>query len=145
MKSWFTLCASAVLFASGFSLGRTVWQSSAVAHAQGKTVFELRTYTAPEGKLDALKARFRDHTITIFKRYGMKSVGYWTPQDAPASQNTFIYVLEHPSREAAKKNWAEFLADPEWKKIPAESQGNGAIVTKVESVFMESTDFSPMK
>jgi NIPSNAP len=148
MKSWAKaakVAMASALFASGFSVG-SVWQSGAVAHAQtDRRVFELRTYTAPEGKLEALKSRFRDHTIGIFNRHNMTSMGYWTPEDAPNSQNTLIYVLAHPSREAAKKNWAEFQADPEWKKVAAESQVNGAIVTRVESVFMDPTDFSPIK
>ena len=75
----------------------------------------------------------------------MKSVGYWVPQDAPNSQNTLIYILEHPSRDDAKKNWAAFSADPEWKKVSEESQKDGRIVSKVESVFMTPTDYSPMK
>src|SRR5947209_1546823 len=83
-------------------------------------VYEMRTYTCFEGKLEALKTRFRDHTIEIFKRHGMESVGYWTPQDPEKSKTTLIYILVHPSREAAKKNWAEFSADPEWKKVSAE-------------------------
>ena len=75
----------------------------------------------------------------------MKSVAYFSPQDAPLSQNTLIYILEHPSRDEAKKHWAEFSADPEWQKVSAESQKDGRIVTKVESVFMTPTDYSPMK
>ena len=75
----------------------------------------------------------------------MKSIAYFAPQDAPASQNTLIYVLEHPSRDEAKKNWAEFAADPEWKKVSEESQKDGRIVSKVDSVFMTATDYSPMK
>ena len=108
-------------------------------------VFELRTYTCYDGKLDALKARFRDHTIRIFNKHGMESVGYWVPQDGERSKNTLIYILVHPSREAATKNWAEFQADPEWKKVAAESEANGKIVQKVESVFMEPTEFSQIK
>ena len=108
-------------------------------------VYELRTYTCFEGKLEALKARFRDHTIEIFKRHGMESVGYWVPQDAERSKTTLIYILVHPSLEAAKKNWAEFNADPEWKKVSAESQINGKIVQKSESVFMDPADFSMLK
>jgi NIPSNAP len=135
----------ALVFGAGLFAG-TLLPSAAPLRAQsaGK-VFELRTYTAPEGKLANLQARFRDHTIRIFNKHGMKSVGYWVPQDAPNSQNTLIYILEHPSRDAAKKNWADFSADPEWQKVSAESQKDGRIVTKVESVFMESTDFSPIK
>jgi NIPSNAP protein len=115
------------------------------AFAQNR-VYELRTYTCNEGKLEALKARFRDHTIEIFKRHGMESVGYWTPQDGPASQTTLIYILAHPSREAATKNWEAFRNDPEWKKVSAASEVNGKILAKPpESVFMDPTDFSKLK
>jgi NIPSNAP len=107
-------------------------------------VYELRTYTCNEGKLEALKARFRDHTITIFKRHGMESIGYWVPQDE-RSKTTLIYILAHPSQEEAMKNWQEFLNDPEWKKVAAESEANGKIVQKVERVFMSPTDFSQLK
>src|SRR5450432_324228 len=94
-------------------------------------VFEMRTYTCNEGKLEALKTRFRDHTIEIFNRHGMESVGYWVPQDPEKSKTTLIYILAHPSREAAAKNWAAFSADPEWKKVSAASEVNGKIVQKV--------------
>ena len=114
------------------------------AFAQSR-VYELRTYTCFEGKLEALKARFRDHTIQIFERHGIESVGYWVPQDPEKSKNTLIYIVAHPSREAAKTNWAAFVADPEWKKVSAESEANGKIVQKVESVFMDPTDFSKLK
>ena len=137
--------ASAVaLLAIGFAAGS--WNASTVAHAQGAgKVYELRTYTAPDGKLPNLQARFRDHTIRIFNKHGMKSVGYWVPQDAPNKDNTLIYIIAHDSREAAKKNWADFQADPEWKKVSAESQVDGPIVTKVVSIFMDATDYSPIK
>jgi len=108
-------------------------------------IYELRTYTCYEGKLEALKARFRDHTIRIFKKHEMESIGYWVPTDGERSKNTLIYILEHPSREAATRHWTEFQADPEWKKVAAESEANGKIVQKVESVFMEPTSFSQLK
>lgn len=115
-----------------------------IAAAQGR-VYELRTYTCHEGKLEALKARFRDHTLEIFKRHNMESVGYWVPQDGEKSRNTLIYILAHPSREAAAKNWAEFRTDPAWVKAQKESEAAGPIVQKVESVFMSPTDFSQLK
>jgi hypothetical protein len=118
--------------------------AGALAFGQGR-VYELRTYTCYEGKLDALKARFRDHTIRIFNKHGMESIGYWVPQDGERSKNTLIYILAHPGREAAAKHWAEFQADPEWKKVAAESEANGKIVQKVESVFMDPTEFSQLK
>lgn len=108
-------------------------------------VFELRTYTCYEGKLPDLLARFRNHTMRIFEKHGITNIAYWVPQDAPASQNTLIYIVAHPSREAAKKNWDEFRNDPEWQKVQKDSEANGKIVSKVESVFMDPTDFSPMK
>lgn len=108
-------------------------------------VFELRTYTCFEGKLETLKTRFCDHTIEIFKRHGMESIGYWVPQDGEKSKTTLIYILAHPSREAAAKNWKEFSSDPEWKKVAADSEANGKIVSHVDSVFMDPTDFSQIK
>ena len=130
----------ALVFVGGFVAGNAVR-----AQSDAKRVYELRTYTAPDGKLGDLDKRFRDHTMRIFKRHGMENVGYWHPQDAPDSANTLIYIVSHKSREEAKKNWADFGADPEWKKVSAESQVNGRIVSKVVSVFMDATDYSPMK
>ena len=109
-------------------------------------VYELRTYTCNEGKLEALKARFRDHTIEIFKRHGIESVGYWIPQDPVLSKTTLIYIVVHPSLEAAKKNWTAFRDDPEWKKVAADSEKDGKILAKApESVFMDPADFSKLK
>lgn len=108
-------------------------------------VFELRTYTAPEGKLGELHARFRNHTLRIFEKHGMTNVVYLAPLDAPASDNQLVYLLAHKSREAAKESWAAFTNDPEWKKVASESQINGRIVTKVDSVFLAATDYSPLK
>ena len=131
-------------FVLGF-LARGVVPMEPVAHAQSARVFELRTYTAPEGKLADLNARFRNHTMRIFKKHGMENIAYFTPQDAPLSQNTLVYLIAHPSREAAKQDWAAFQKDPEWQKVANESQVNGKIVAKVESLFLDATDYSPLK
>ena len=134
-----------------FALGlgvRSLFDRATVVHAAAADrVFELRTYTAPPGKLEALKARFRDHTVRLFKKHGMEAIGYWTPQDKPNSENTLIYVLIHPSREAATKNWAAFMADPEWVKARADSMKDGVSLTvkTPDSVFMDPTDFSAIK
>jgi hypothetical protein len=108
-------------------------------------VFELRLYHAKEGKMDALKARFGDHTDALFKQHNMKSIGYWLPEDAPDSQTLFIYILEHPSREEAKKNWAAFQADPEWQKVKAKSEANGQLVDHIDHYFMDPTTFSELR
>jgi len=135
-----SLLTMSLVFVSGFVVGNIVR-----AQSDGKKVFELRTYTAPDGKLADLDKRFRDHTMRIFKKHGMENVGYWHPQDAPDSANTLIYIISHKNRDAAKASWAAFQADPEWKKVSEESQVNGRIVSKVVSVFMEPTDYSPIK
>lgn len=140
-----TVAFSAGLFVSGVAVGSFVNPAPAVhAQAAGR-VYELRTYTAPDGKLPDLQARFRNHTMRIFEKHGMKNVGYWVPQDAPAKDNTLIYIISHASRDAAKKSWADFAADPEWKKVSAESQVNGRIVSNLVSVYMDATDYSPIK
>lgn len=108
-------------------------------------VFELRTYTTEPGRLDALQARFRDHTTRLFEKHGMTNIGYWTPTDEPQSKNTLIYLLAHPSRDAAKKSWDAFINDPEWHKARDASEKDGPIVNKVESVYLEATDFSAIQ
>jgi NIPSNAP len=117
---------------------------SNVARAEGK-IYELRTYTAGEGKLGELQARFKDKTNAIFKRLNMEIIGFWVPTDPEKSKNTLIYILAFPSREAADKSWAAFAADPEWKKVQAETDANGRLAVKVESVFMSPTSYSPLK
>ena len=106
-------------------------------------VFELRVYHAAPGKLGELEARFRDHTIRIFERHGMKSLAYWTPLDEPEKSSTLIYILQHPSREAAAVNWKSFQDDPEWKSVKEKSEANGKLVEKVDSTYMVMTEFSP--
>ena len=108
-------------------------------------VYELRTYHCYDGKLETLKTRFRDHTIEIFKRHGIESIGYWVPQDPELAKNTLVYLIVHPSREEARKNWAAFSADPEWKKVAADSEKDGKIVIKVDSLFLDPADFSMLK
>ncbi len=106
-------------------------------------VYELRVYHAAPGKLSDLLSRFREHTIKIFDRHGMKSVAYWTPLDEPEKSNTLIYILQHPSREAAAANWKSFQDDPEWRNVRDESEAKGKLVERVDSTFLALTDFSP--
>jgi hypothetical protein len=130
---------------AAFALGYMVrgWApGEPVAFAQGHKVFELRTYTAGEGKLDLLHARFRNHTLKYFQKHGITNVLYGKPLDPPLSQDTMLYLLSYPNREAAKKSWEAFRADPGWMKAREES-GVGQV--KVDSVYFEATDYSPMK
>jgi uncharacterized protein (DUF1330 family) len=109
-------------------------------------IFELRTYYLNDGKLDDLHKRFREHTCTLLKKHGADLVGFWTPTDTKDGKgSTLIYLVAFPSRDAAKKTWSDFNNDPEWQQVYAESHKNGVLVKKVDSVFMEPTDYSTMK
>ncbi len=118
--------------------------STAQAESSGP-VYELRIYTAVEGKLDNVLARFRDHTVRLFEKHGMENVGYWVASDPPKSQTTLYYILKYKNREAAKASWAAFRKDPEWIKAQKESEANGKIIEKTESIFLSPTDFSRLK
>jgi len=128
-------------------LPASVWATSQQDNdrpVQGSTtVYELRVYQAAPGRLAELLARFREHTAKLFDRHGMKNVAYWTPVDEPQKSNTLIYILQHPSREAAAANWKSFQDDPEWKSVRDKSEANGKLVEKVESTYLVLTDFSP--
>ncbi|MCX6953660.1 MAG: NIPSNAP family protein [Verrucomicrobia bacterium] len=116
----------------------------ALRAADDGPVFELRTYTATPGNLDKLLTRFRDHTLRIFEKHGMKNLGYAVPTDkADGAGEKLIYLIAHRSREAAKESWKNFSADPEWKDVSAKSQVGGKIVAKVDSIFLSAADFTP--
>jgi hypothetical protein len=148
-----TITLTATLFPAGFVLGRATRVDLVAEAAAGPApafqaaghVFELRTYTAPEGKLDDLLARFRNHTMRIFEKHGMTNVGYWLPQDTALRRNTLVYLLRHPSREAAEQAWRNFAADPEWQRVAEESQRDGRIVQSVQRMWLDPADFSPMR
>ena len=140
-----SLFALVLMFVAGVVAGQFSRTDLAAQSAPKMKVYELRTYYTHPGKLPDLQARFRNHTTRIFEKHGMTNVGYWVPQDEPAKSNTLIYVLAHESREAAKKSWDAFRADPEWQKVRAASEANGPIVTKVDSVYMDPTDYSTLK
>jgi len=119
---------------------------TAMAAEPGTRTFELRTYTTLPGKLDALNARFRDHTNALFAKHGMKIVGFWVPSDKDrGAENTLVYLLEFPDRAAREKSWDDFRKDPQWIAVRDASEANGKIVEKVDSLLLTATDYSPMK
>jgi len=129
---------------AAFGIG--VWVGAVRTDAQRTArVLEVRRYTANAGKLDALLQRMREGETKLFEKHGMKGIFYSVAADAPESQNTFIYVLSHESREAAKKSWDDFRNDPSWKSMRDTSEAGGPLVGKVESTFVNPTDFSPLK
>jgi hypothetical protein len=141
-----SLFRASALTALAFTAGALLTREISV-HAQNSRVFELRVYHCLPGRLTALQSRFRDHTITIFNKHHMTSIGYWVPQDPAQKDNTLIYIIAHESRDAAKKNWAEFVADPEWQQVAKASEADGEILKKggIDSTYMDPTDFSPLK
>ena len=113
------------------------------AEEKKNRLFEIRTYYANEGKLDALKARFRDHTVALFKKHGMTNVGYWVPVDN--KDNKLVYILAFPNKEARKKAFQGFVNDPDWKAAYKASTKDGKLVKKIDSEFLTGTDFSAIK
>jgi hypothetical protein len=124
-----------------------VWRTSAREQAgsgqKAGPVYELRVYHTYEGKLDDLLRRFREHTVKLFEKHGIKNVAYWTPTDEPLKGKTLFYILAHPSREAAAANWKAFGDDPEWQSVREKSEANGKLVEKIDSTYLLLTDFSP--
>jgi hypothetical protein len=108
-------------------------------------IFELRTYEAAPGKMEALQARFRDQTRKLFEKHKMTVIGFWSPTDAEQAQRKFVYLLAFPSQEAAVKSWKDFQADPEWQAVKEASEKDGKLVEKIESVYLKATDYSPLK
>lgn len=122
-------------------LSLTALTANADHHAADEhSLYELRTYYTHEGKIDDLHARFRDHTMRLFAKHGIKNIAYWSPTDDPS---TLIYVIAHKNADAAKASWTAFGQDPEWQAVAKASRANGPILTKIDSVYMTKTPYSP--
>lgn len=127
-------------------IGLALTLAASARDAKPARVFELRTYHTPDGKLVDLHRRFRDHTCALLTRHGAELVGFWTPTDEKDGRDkTLVYLVAYPDRDAATRTWQSFRDDRAWKKAKAESEANGPLTEKVESVFLEPTDYSAMK
>lgn len=132
-------------------LAMTSISPAPAAEKAAHRVFEMRTYITHDGRLDALHARFRNHTNKLFVKHGMELVGYWVPaatstsKDSLDPNNTLVYILAYPSLEAREASWKAFIADPDWKQAKASSEADGPIVKKVISQYLTPTDYSPIK
>jgi hypothetical protein len=142
-KGWAVCGIALVSFAAGSLVTARLAHLDQV-RADNSRVFELRVYHAVPGKVPALESRFRDTAAKLLAKHDLKAVGFWVPEDAPAFDNTFIYILAHPSREDAKKNWDAMRADPGFQEM-LKSEQTEKVVEKVDSAYMHPTDFSPMK
>lgn len=124
-----------IAMASFFGLGNAAAQDQ-----DEKIVYELRTYTTHPGRIDALNDFFENHTIKIFNKYGMESIGYWVPVDTP---DTLIYIIRHKSMKSAQTSWEQFIKDPDRIKAGEEAMKDGPIVLGTpKSVYMYATDYS---
>ncbi len=121
--------------------------AATVVRAEDKPnrLFEMRTYVANDGKFEDLHKRFREHTNKLFVKHGMELVGYWVPAEGPEADNTLVYILAYPDREAREASWKGFMADPDWQAAYKASHANGPLVKKAESKFLNPTDYSPIK
>ncbi len=143
MRTSFLVSLIVGVVISGFALaGKPV---SAADNAPSGKIYDMRTYKANPGKLDALSARFRNDTCRIFKKHGMEIIGFWTPVEGDDAKDTLIYIVAFPSVEAQKKAWDAFWADPEWKKVKAESEKDGVLVKEIKGTTLKPTDYSPLK
>lgn len=115
--------------------------SATLAGERDDRVYEMRTYWSPEGRLDDLHGRFRNHTLKLFEKHGMTNVGYWVPLDNP--DHRLVYLLSYPSKEAREASWKTFINDPAWKEVKKQTEASGPIVAKVEALFLKTTDYSP--
>lgn len=107
-------------------------------------IYELRVYHANPGKLDTLNARFREHTLKLFEKHGMRNVAYWIEQPSEQSPDgKVIYVLAFPSREARDASWEAFVADPVWREVAANSELGGKLIARIDSTLMSMADYSP--
>jgi hypothetical protein len=144
LNRWTVSGIALLSFAAGGALTARLVHTNPV-NADSNRVFELRIYHTVPGKATALQSEFRDKVTKLFAKHDLKAVGYWAPVDAPASDNTFVYILAHPSRDDAKKHWAAFQGDPEFQEMIKSQQGDAKLVEKVDSTYMDPTDFSPLK
>jgi NIPSNAP protein len=150
LKSWkskgWTVCAIALL-----SFGAGLLVTARLAHinqvrADSNRVFEMHIYHTLQGKAPSLESQFRDTTSKLLAKHDLKIVGYWVPEETPAWDNTFIFLVAHSSREEAKKNWDAMRADPDFQElIRKNSEQASKLVEKVDVLYMRPTDFSPMK
>lgn len=137
----------ALLYVSlGIGIGWTV-NSVRADPEKPAHVYEMRTYTTEPNRLPNLHARFKDHTMKLFEKHGMKNVIYLTPIDGEgkAIDNKLVYLLAHKSQADAKASFDAFGQDPDWKAVQKESQKDGKIVSKVDSQFYVPTEYSPIK
>jgi hypothetical protein len=141
MNPWRCTLATLVLVAAGLAFHGGTGQSG--EKKMDTRIFELRTYYVNPGKMDALHARFKNHTNKLLEKHGMQLLGFWT--DAKEPQRKLVYLVAHKSKEAADASWKAFGADPDWKAAKAKSEEGGKLVERFESLWLNPTEYSALK
>lgn len=108
-------------------------------------IYELRTYWAAPGKVEALHQRFREHTCQLFVKHGMTIVGFWSPLAGRELHGDLVYVMAYPSQSARDAAWDAFRSDPAWQDAKAASEVDGVLAERVDSVILNATDYSPLQ
>ena len=143
MRAFLSIAVALGVVVTGL-MGQSRPASAAEPASAGK-VYELRIYKTNPGKLQALHARFRDHTCPLFKKHGIEMIGFWTLMEGDESTGTLCYIVAFPSVEAQKAAWQAFKDDPAWKNAKADSEKDGVLVKEVTSKNMKATDYSPIR
>ncbi|MEX0687032.1 MAG: NIPSNAP family protein [Balneolales bacterium] len=115
--------------------------------SENPRTFEFRIYKASTGNLDRLHARFRNHTVDLFSKHGMKHFAYWSPvDDDKGADDTLIYFIYHDNEDARDTSFDGFRSDQEWIKVAKASEeaaGRVSLTANVKSILMMPTDYSP--
>jgi hypothetical protein len=107
-------------------------------------IYELRVYQPVPGQMPKLLARFRDYTIPIWERHGIRALGFWTTLIGESS-NALTYIIPWESLADREMKWMAFQSDPAWRKARDESERDGPIVANIRSEMLTPTDFSALK
>ena len=144
MSSKWTVCAIAIISFAGGTFFMERLTRTALVKAESDRVFELRVYHALPGKLPAMESRFRETTSKLLAKHRLNVIGYWTSEDASASDNRFVFLLAHQSRDEARRNWDAMRTDPEFQTV-IKSEEAEKTLENADVSYMRPTDFSPMK
>ena len=107
-------------------------------------IHEIRIYSCLPNRLPLLLKRFEDHTLKIWDKHGIRQAGFWTVLVGDGN-NDLHYLLAWESLAEREQKWNEFLADPAWIKVRAESEKDGPIIANIKSAFLRPTAFSALQ
>jgi hypothetical protein len=108
-------------------------------------IYELRVYRTLPGQMPRLLDRFRNQTLSIWNRLGIRQVGFWITAVGEAEGSELTYLLAWDSFADRETRWAAFQSDPAWKQAKSESESGGFLVANIRNQLLAPTDFSAIK